>query len=110
MMMNRRLGFLMMAAVLAMPVPLTLTSSAAYADHGGYEDGGYDEGCGRGGGGCNNEREEDYEGAGCKYVCPSFDKSPVHDAFNFAPFICMPGATCYDNGDKGGQEQPPQEG
>ena len=71
-----------------------------------YEDGddrgnGYRSGedC-RDGGGCHNRRYEDYDGAGCKYICPSFDKSPVHDAFNFSPFVCMPGATCYEDGDK----------
>lgn len=97
----------MITAVLAMPVPLTLTSSTAYADHGGDR---YDQrdGCGENGGGCNNEREEDYEGAGCKYVCPSFDKSPVHDAFNFAPFICMPGATCYQKDPDQNREQEQQ--
>lgn len=68
-------------------------AAPAYADH-GYER----ERCG--GGGCDNEREESYENTGCKYVCPSFERSPVHDAFNFSPFICMPGATCYEDGDR----------
>jgi hypothetical protein len=70
-----------------------LSPAPAFADHGGGNGGGEGE-CGRNGG-CNNERDEDYSGAGCKYVCPSFDKSPVHDAFNFDPQICMPGATCH---------------
>lgn len=84
---RRVLGVLSLTCLMLAPLP-------AWADHGG----GYDEGCGKNGGGCGNEREEDYSGAGCKYVCPSFDKSPVHDAFNFSPFICMPGATCYEDG------------
>lgn len=104
----RKLALAAAAILMALPI----TSSAAYADHDGYgRDGGGNGGgegeCGRNGG-CNNEREEDYSGAGCKYVCPSFDKSPVHDAFNFAPFICMPGATCYEDGKKGEQEGQPE--
>jgi hypothetical protein len=97
----------MKQALLWLGIVLSLgLATPAYADHGGDR---YDqrEGCGEQGGGCNNEREEDYSGAGCKYVCPTFDKSPVHDAFNFSPFICMPGATCYEDG---GKRQPPQEG
>lgn len=89
---------------------LMLLATPAYASHdgrGGSNGGGEGE-CGRNGG-CNNERDEDYSGAGCKYVCPSFDKSPVHDAFNFAPFICMPGATCYEDGDKQNKNQKDQE-
>lgn len=74
----------------------------AYADHGGYEQG--DE-CGRNGG-CHNERDENYSGAGCKYVCPSFDKSPVQDAFNINPTICMPGSTCNFDGEKKEGQQP----
>jgi len=96
---------LALALVLVAPAP-------AYANHersqcGGYEDGYGSADCSEyGGQGNHNRRREDYEGAGCKYVCPSFDKSPVHDAFNFAPFICMPGATCYqkDPEKKEGQE------
>jgi len=88
--------------------PITLVAYHHGDDGGDSYD--YDEGCGRDGGGCNNRRREDYQGAGCKYVCPSFDKSPVHDAFNFAPFVCMPGATCYEDGDKrqhqGDEDQP----
>ena len=90
------------AAVLA----VGLTASPALADHdyGGYNRGG-DQGSG-------NEREEDYEGANCKYVCPQFDRSPVRDAFNLN--VCMPGATChYDGqqdrqpeGGEGGGQQP----
>lgn len=96
-------------AVLALS--LVLGAAPAYAEHGGRGgDDRYDqrEGCGEQGGGCNNERDENYSGAGCKYVCPSFDKSPVHDAFNFSPFVCMPGATCYEDGDKRKDEQQPQ--
>ena len=93
---------------LAVAAALLLTPATAYADHGG-DDYRQREGCGEQGGGCNNEREEDYSGAGCKYVCPSFDKSPVHDAFNFSPEICMPGATCYygDKDKRGQQGQQP---
>lgn len=88
---------LAVALVLAHPAP-------ALANHQGDR---YDQrdGCGEQGGGCNNERDEDYSGAGCKYVCPSFDKSPVHDAFNFSPFVCMPGATCYQK-DPDKKEEP----
>ena len=75
-------------------VGFALGAGPAYADHGGYE--GRDD-C-RDGGGCNNERHENYEGAGCKYVCPTFDKSPVQDSFN--PTICVMPGSCADNGDK----------
>jgi hypothetical protein len=93
-------------------------TAPAYADRGGRDGrdrGGdsYDqrEGCGEQGGGCHNRRDEDYSGAGCKYVCPKFDKSPVHDAFNFAPFICMPGATCYQKDpDKKDDKKQPSDG
>lgn len=61
--------------------------SPAYADHGGYRDGDCEYG------GCG-EREEEYGDNSCKYVCPDFKDSPVHDAFNFAPVICLPGSTC----------------
>jgi hypothetical protein len=94
------------------------TPALAYADHRGDErsrcGGGYEQsdsyGCDQyGGQGNHNRRREDYSGAGCKYVCPSFDKSPVHDAFNFAPFVCMPGATCYEDGDKRKRQDEPQQ-
>lgn len=73
-------------------LPLTLASSA-YADH-DYGGGGYssDEDCRNGGCG---EREETYGDNSCKYVCPDFKDSPVQDAFNFGPQICLPGATCH---------------
>lgn len=45
------------------------------------------------GGGCGNEREENYEGAGCKYFCPTFDKSPV-DLRDNNVTICMPFSVC----------------
>lgn len=72
-------------------IAVGLWGSPAYADH---EGGGYyaEEDCRNGG--CGH-REEDYEGANCKYVCPEFRDSPVHDAFNFNPQICLPGATCH---------------
>lgn len=113
---RRILSTLAVAALLFVP------AAPAYADRGrgdersrcgGGEsyDSGDSYGCDDyGGQGNNNRRREDYGGAGCKYVCPSFDKSPVHDAFNFSPFICMPGATCYEDGDKRGKDQPPAEG
>lgn len=97
--MKRTLGILLTAAALG------LGAAPAYADHGGY---GYEDDCR--GGGCGNEREESYEGAGCKYVCPSFKDSPVHDAFNFSPQICLPGATCHfedrERQGEGGQQPP----
>jgi hypothetical protein len=87
----RRIAVLLMAGLgLLVPAP-------AFADHGSY---------GRGGdNGSGNEREEDYEGANCKYVCPQFDRSPVRDAFNL--HVCMPGATCHYDGRQ--DEQPPEE-
>ena len=72
------------------------TPAVAYADHDYYRGG--DQGSG-------NEREEDYEGANCKYVCPQFDRSPVRDAFNL--HVCMPGATCHYDGRR---DQPPNQG
>jgi len=89
-----------------------LTASPAHAYHERSRCGGYDDGNGSadcsdyGGQGNHNRRREDYEGAGCKYICPSFDKSPVHDAFNFDPQICMPGATCSFEDRKKKEEQP----
>lgn len=85
-------------AMAALAAGLVLVPGTAWADHDGGDRYDQRDGCGENGGGCHNRREEDYGGAGCKYVCPSFDKSPVHDAFNFSPFICMPGATCYEDG------------
>ena len=96
-------------AVLAAALVLGLGAAPASADHGGdrYRQ---DEGCGEQGGGCYNEREEDYSHANCKYVCPQFDRSPVQDAFNFNPQVCLPGATCHfeDRQDerRGDQPQP----
>jgi len=78
-----------MKRLLGMAMVLTLgMASPAFADHGGYRD---NDGRECRGGGCDNDRRENYEGAGCKYVCPTFDKSPVQDSFN----VCLPGATCY---------------
>ena len=89
-----------------------LVAAPAYAYHDGGDDGGgYRSGrdC-RDGGGCDNERRENYSGAGCKYVCPSFDKSPVQDSFNLN--VCLPGATCYYGEPKkdGQGNQPPKDG
>lgn len=101
-------------AIVGIVLGSLLMPGAAWADRGGDR---YDqeEGCGEQGGGCYNEREEDYSHANCKYICPQFDRSPVQDAFNFNPQICLPGATCHfedrgDRGDGGGQnegQQPP---
>jgi len=103
---RRMLGSLAVAAAL-----LFGPAVPAHADRGGDDRYDQREGCGEQGGGCNNHREEDYGGAGCKYVCPSFDKSPVHDAFNFSPFVCMPGATCYEDGGKRrSEESAPKDG
>jgi hypothetical protein len=99
-----RLGALIVAGALSLGL-----AGPAYADRGGNNDR-YDqrEGCGEQGGGCNNERHENYEGAGCKYICPTFDKSPVQDSFNFDPQVCLPGATCYfEDRKKGSQGQQP---
>lgn len=95
--------------VIAMSIASIFVSSPAHAYDDGGDRYGQREGCGKQGGGCNNERDENYSGAGCKYVCPSFDKSPVHDAFNFSPFVCMPGATCYEDGDKRNKKDQPQD-
>lgn len=81
-------------------------SSPALADH-EWGGGGYRDNDGREcrGGGCGNEREEDYSNGGCKYVCPQ--DSPITDSFN----VCLPGATCYwdgrqGEGDPDGTERP----
>ena len=87
-----------LAAVAMMSLLPLIPASNAYADHE------YPR-CDSRNGGCS-EREESYENSGCKYVCPSFERSPVHDAFNFAPFICMPGATCYEDGNNRQQDEP----
>jgi hypothetical protein len=55
------------------------------------------------GGGCGNEREESYEGAGCKYFCPTFDKSPV-DFHDNNITLCMPFSVCDPDNKK--QERP----
>lgn len=74
-------------AAVALTFAVLAPAPAAVADHGG-DDYRYREGCGRDGGGCNNERHEDYTN-GRKYS-PSFEDSPVH----FAPVVCLPGSTC----------------
>lgn len=91
----------------ALAAGLAFVPAPAWADH-EWGGGGYEEGCGRGGAGCGNERHEDYEGANCKYVCPQFDRSPVQDAFNFNPQVCLPGATCHFE-DRERQDRPPAE-
>lgn len=53
-------------------------------------------------GNCGNRSSDQY--GQCKYMCPTFDKSPVQDSFN--PVVCLPGATC-NFGDK--KEQPPKD-
>jgi len=88
----RRIGIICIAA------SAVLTPGTAWADHDRGDR--YGHGSDYGG----NEREEDYEGANCKYVCPQFDRSPVRDAFNL--HVCMPGATCHYDGEK----QQPEEG
>lgn len=98
----------MKRALLGLGIVLSLgLSTPAYADHGGdrYRQ---DEGCGEQGGGCYNEREEDYSHANCKYVCPQFDRSPVQDAFNFNPQVCLPGATCHFEDRQPDEKQPPE--
>jgi hypothetical protein len=67
-----------------------------------YHDGRYRDDRDCESGNCGNSSDDEY--GQCKYACPNFDKSPVHDAFNFSPFICMPGATCYQKDPK--QEEP----
>lgn len=105
----RRLLTLALAAGLVLGAP-----AAAWGYHDG-DDGGSDSGyrsgqdC-RDGGGCHNRRREDYGDNSCKYACPKFDKSPVQDSFNFAPQVCLPGATCYFGDEKKKGDQPPSEG
>jgi len=86
---------------------LTLGIGApAYADH-DWGGGGYRDNDGREcrGGGCGNEREEDYSQGGCKYICPQ--DSPITDSFN----VCLPGSTCHfdgrQDGDQGDEGQQP---
>lgn len=69
-------------------IALVLVPAPAYADHGGYRD---DRDCESG----NCNRREDSSYGQCRNFCPAFDKSPVQDSFNFAPQVCLPGATCY---------------
>lgn len=88
--MKKVAGLILFLSVLA-PAP-------ALADHGGYRD---DYGDCRSGG-CGNEREESYEGSGCKYFCPAFDDSPVQDSFN----VCLPGSTCNFDGNRQEEGQP----
>lgn len=75
-----------------------LAPATAWADHGG----GYYDRDNREcrGGGCDNEREENYDQTGCKYFCPAFDDSPVQDSFN----VCLPGATCHWHGREEGSQ------
>lgn len=50
----------------------------------------------------------DHEGGDCNDTencqdndfSPSFKDSPVRDAFNFSPVICLPGSTCNVDGGK----------
>lgn len=74
----------------------------AFADHGGE---GYRGGECDSSGGCYNEREEDYSGAGCKYFCPDFKDSPVDFRDNNIT-ICFPFSVC-DPGKKGEEGQTP---
>lgn len=85
----KRAMMLSVALTLAVPAP-------AWASRGGGNGSGDNE-CGRNGG-CNNERDENYSGAGCKYACPSFDKSPVQDSFNIQ--ICVQPGSCTAKDDK----------
>lgn len=85
----------------AMAAGLLLVPGTAWADHGGGYDGGeYDDRRGD----CRhaeNCQDNDFS--------PSFKDSPVRDAFNFAPQVCLPGATCHFYGDRqgeGGQQAP----
>lgn len=76
------------AAVLALT--LGVGAGPALADHDYESRDRYGHGSDYGG----NEREERYGDNSCKYVCPDFKDSPVQDAFNFGPVICLPGSTC----------------
>jgi hypothetical protein len=76
-----------------------LAPSPALADH-DYDERDRDRYGHSGGDYGGNERDEEYGDNSCKYVCPDFKDSPVHDAFNFAPQVCLPGATCYWDGQR----------
>ena len=78
---------------------LMFVSTPAYADHGGYND---RDGRECRGGGCENDREEEYGDGSCKYFCPAFDRSPVEDSFN--PTICVMPGSCTGEGRQGGGE------
>lgn len=100
-------GIRIAAAGIALVGFVGLGAAPAAADHdydyGGYDDGGYyyREGCGEQGGGCGNERDEEYGDGSCKYFCPAFDRSPVEDSFN----ICLPGASCDFDGRRDGERE-----
>lgn len=109
---RRVLGILSLTCLMLAPLPAWADHERSRCGGEGYSENSDRYGCDQyGGQGNHNRRREEYNGAGCKYVCPSFDKSPVHDAFNFSPFVCMPGATCYEDphkrdekGDQDGQQ------
>jgi hypothetical protein len=77
----------------ALAAGLVLAPGAAWADHdyGGYDDRRGD--CRGSEGHC-----EDND------LSPSFQDSPVRDAFNFSPAICLPGSTCHFDGRGDGQQ------
>lgn len=93
-------GMLHALAVLALAAGVAVPTAGASSLSSHY---GYDDDCR--GGGCGNEREEDYSGAGCKYFCPTFDKSPV-DLRDNNVTICMPFSVCGEKPSEGkAQEQ-----
>lgn len=79
-----------MLVALAASAVLFLGASPAAADHdygGGYDGGEYDDRRGDCRGTKGHCEDNDFS--------PSFQDSPVRDAFNFSPQICLPGATCH---------------
>lgn len=85
---------------LAVSAALLLSAAPAYADHGGGYDGGeYDDRRGDCRGTEGRCEDNDFS--------PSFQDSPVRDAFNFSPQICLPGATCHFDGDRQREGQQP---
>lgn len=95
----KALGSIVLAAV------LSLGAAPAYAGHGYYDDGRCE------GGYCAGEDERGDcrdSGSNCSDndFSPEFRDSPVRDAFNFSPVVCLPGSTCNFDGRRGDQQQP----
>ena len=102
--MRRSLAAVVVAAGLVFSLPPAQAATVA-RDHVARHD---DDGDCQGGG-CGGRSEEDSRYGSCRNFCPSFDKSPVQDSFNFDPQVCLPGATCYFEDRKKNQPQPKEQ-